>query len=114
MPLETLDIISRKDCTTRITVAEKRKLSQELFERLFIDGNALVRHVIAGNRKTPIPILEKLVSDTDKNVARLACKNLDKRRVPKMQRAVGVEQVSPDPTFCKCCTRTRSEIINLC
>lgn len=82
VPLEILEILSTMDDMTKQFVAGKRKLNAELFSKLSSDPSSTVRVVIAGNRKAPTHILEKLLMDVDEDVARIAGRNLQKRRLP--------------------------------
>ena len=73
VPLEILDELSLSDdILIRQSVASKRKLSIELFERLAKDIEPGVRDTIAVNKKTPLYILDILCLDDDEEVAKTA------------------------------------------
>ncbi|MEX6662893.1 hypothetical protein [Pseudomonas sp. W2-17] len=80
VPLEILEDLCIFDSTIRQAVARKRKLSPALFETLSRDVSDVVRVAIAANRKTPIAILERLLTDQDEDVANVARLNLDDRK----------------------------------
>jgi hypothetical protein len=81
VPLEILEELCIYDSTIRQSVARKRKLSPAMFEMLSRDVSDVVRVAIAANRKTPIAILERLLTDPDEDVVSVARLNLDDRRV---------------------------------
>lgn len=81
VPLEILEELCIFDSTTRQSVARKRKLSLAMFELLSKDVSDVVRVAIAANRKTPIAILEQLLTDKDEDVASVARLNLDERKI---------------------------------
>jgi hypothetical protein len=80
VPLEILQELCKFDVEVRFFVASKRKLSQELFRLLSADPDSTVRQQIASNKKTPIDILEKLSTDKDEHVVRVAKFNLSNRK----------------------------------
>ena len=80
VPLEILQELCIFDSTIRQSVARKRKLSPAMFETLSKDVSDVVRVAIAANRKTPIGILERLLTDKDEDVASVARLNLDERK----------------------------------
>lgn len=81
VPLEILEELCIFDSTIRQSVARKRKLSLAMFELLSKDVSDVVRVAIAANRKTPIAILEQLLTDKDEDVASVARLNLDERKI---------------------------------
>ena len=81
VPLEILEELCIYDSTIRQSVARKRKLSPPMFEMLSRDVSDVVRVAIAANRKTPIAILERLLTDADKDVVSVARLNLDDRKI---------------------------------
>lgn len=81
VPLEILEELCIFDSTIRQSVARKRKLSLAMFEMLSKDVSDVVRVAIAANRKTPIAILERLLTDKDEDVASVARLNLDERKI---------------------------------
>ena len=81
VPLEILEELCIHDRTIRQSVARKTKLSPPMFEMLSRDGSDVVRVAIAANRKTPIAILERLLTDPDKDVVSVARLNLDDRKI---------------------------------
>ncbi|WP_248919916.1 hypothetical protein [Pseudomonas entomophila] len=72
VPLEILEYLCNFGERLRTFVAEKRKLSPELFERLSRDVSSDVRTRIAVNKKTPLPILERLMHDEDEDIVETA------------------------------------------
>jgi hypothetical protein len=81
VPLEILEELCIYDSTIRQSVARKRKLSPPMFEMLSRDVSDVVRVAIAANRKTPIAILERLLTDPDKDVVSVVRLNLDDRKI---------------------------------
>lgn len=81
VPLEILEELCIFDSTIRQSVARKRKLSPAMFEMLSKDVSDVVRVAIAANRKTPIAILERLLTDKDEDVASVARLNLNERKI---------------------------------
>ena len=77
VPLEILEELCQFDSTIRQFVAAKRKLSPAMFEILSRDESYVVRIAVAANRKAPIAILERLLNDQNKHVARAAGYNLE-------------------------------------
>ena len=78
VPLSILNILSNdNDSNIRFSIALKRKLSHELFEKLSMDNDESVRQCIASNKKTPIDILEKLALDVEDMVKEVAIERLD-------------------------------------
>lgn len=59
-------------------MAEKRKLSESLFEVLSSDECEVVRQRIAYNKKAPFEIIEKLSCDPSELVRKAAIKRLKK------------------------------------
>jgi len=79
VPLEILTLLCQFGSDVRRSVAVKRKLSDELFELLSKDLDAVVRQGIASNKKAPISIIRRLMQDEDEDVSRVAKYNLDNR-----------------------------------
>ncbi|RQS04050.1 hypothetical protein DIE06_37515 [Burkholderia sp. Bp8998] len=79
VPLEVLTLLCQFGPDVRRSVAVKRKLSDELFELLSKDLDAVVRQGIASNKKAPISIIRRLMQDEDEDVSRVAKYNLDNR-----------------------------------
>ncbi|MBB5716786.1 hypothetical protein FHS94_003658 [Sphingomonas aerophila] len=68
--MSVLDLLAAdQDEDVRIAVAQKRKLTADLFSQLSRDPSPNVRQRIASNAKTPTDVLERLASDADKSVA---------------------------------------------
>jgi hypothetical protein len=82
VPLEILEYLYELDSSMRRSIARKRKLSEELFERLSVDQDESVRFAITVNKKTPLRILETLTRDKAKDVARRAKKSIADRIKP--------------------------------
>lgn len=80
VPLEILEELCQFDSTVRQFVAAKRKLSPGLFEVLSRDESYVVRIAVAANKKAPITILERLLNDQNKHVARAAEYNLEETK----------------------------------
>lgn len=80
VPLEILEELCQFDSTVRQFVAAKRKLSPALFEALSWDESYVVRIAVAANKKAPIAILERLLNDQSKPVARAAAYNLEETK----------------------------------
>ncbi|WP_080966508.1 hypothetical protein [Variovorax paradoxus] len=80
VPLEILKYLVENHPGTNLFVADKRKLSPELFDILSRDENYLVRERIAINAKTPLHILEKLSKDSTEDVAQAARYNLKNKK----------------------------------
>ncbi|MEX6678844.1 hypothetical protein QWI18_23265 [Pseudomonas sp. W2Oct36] len=80
VPLEILEELCQFDSTVRQFVAAKRKLSPALFEVLSRDESYVVRIAVAANKKAPITILERLLNDQNKHVARAAEYNLEETK----------------------------------
>lgn len=80
VPLEILEELCQFDSTVRQFVAAKRKLSPALFEVLSRDESYVVRIAVAANKKAPITILERLLDDQNKHVARAAEYNLEETK----------------------------------
>lgn len=80
VPLEILKYLVENHPGTNLFVADKRKLSPELFDILSRDENYLVRERIAINAKTPLNILEKLSKDSIEDVAQAARYNLKNKK----------------------------------
>ncbi|MBD8598078.1 hypothetical protein QWI18_11725 [Pseudomonas sp. W2Oct36] len=72
VPLEILEELCQFDSTVRQFIAAKRKLSPALFEILSWDESYVVRIAVAANKEAPITILERLLNDQNKHVARAA------------------------------------------
>ncbi|MFJ4346150.1 hypothetical protein [Pseudomonas sp. NPDC089401] len=80
VPLEILERLSDSaDDRTRTFVATKRKLSKELFDKMSRDKSSVVRGRIAVNKKTPMIILQRLLSDPSESVVEAARYNLERR-----------------------------------
>lgn len=77
VPLEILEELCQFDSTIRQFVAAKRKLSSAMFEVLSRDESHVVRIAVAANKKAPIAVLERLLNDQNKHVARAAVYNLE-------------------------------------
>ncbi|MBF8107479.1 hypothetical protein I1A46_20375 [Serratia liquefaciens] len=77
--LEILTLLHQFEPDVRRFISVKRKLSDELFELLSKDLDAVVRQGIASNRKAPISIIRKLMQDEDKDVSRVAKYNFENR-----------------------------------
>lgn len=78
VPLSVLKRLSNHpDTEVRRTVASKRKLNPELFDKLANDADEDVRIRIAYNKKAPRYILEKLSNDPSVRVAEVAKNRLD-------------------------------------
>jgi HEAT repeat protein len=86
VPLEVLSqLAGDSDPSVRRAVADKRKLTPELFEALSTDQDALVRLRVAYNKKTPSEVIERLVSDEDPLVRGAAVEVLERRRKAQPQ-----------------------------
>lgn len=79
VPLEILMLLCQFGPDVRRFIAVKRKLSDELFELLSNDLDAVVRQGIASNKKAPISVIKRLTQDKDESVSRVAKFNLDNR-----------------------------------
>ncbi|HBS35639.1 MAG TPA: hypothetical protein DEA50_11285 [Parvularcula sp.] len=80
VPLEILLLLADDpDSDIRACVADKRKLSEQLFEKLSLDVDDLVRQRIASNKKTPFDILKRLSQDKSRLVREAAIKSLGER-----------------------------------
>ncbi|WP_412527337.1 hypothetical protein [Burkholderia lata] len=79
VPLEILTLLCKFEPDVRRFIAVKRKLSDELFEVLSKDLDAIVRQGVASNKKTPISIIRRLAQDEDEDVSRVAKYNLENR-----------------------------------
>ncbi|WP_125832026.1 hypothetical protein [Pseudomonas sp. v388] len=82
VPLEILEYLYKIYSSLKLHIARKRKLSVELFERLSDDPDRYVRSIIAINRKTPLPLLERLMRDKVKDVAKSARRSHAERTKP--------------------------------
>ncbi|MDQ0586425.1 hypothetical protein [Variovorax paradoxus] len=80
VPLAILKYLVENHPEANLFVADKRKLSPELFDILSKDENYLVRERIAINAKTPIHILENLSKDSIEDVAQAARYNLKNKK----------------------------------
>ncbi len=69
----------------RFAVAQKRKLSKNLFEKLARDSDESVRLAIACNKKTPIDILETLLFDDWTQIQEAVKKRLEERTGKKYE-----------------------------
>jgi hypothetical protein len=69
VPMSVLDLLADQDEDVRIAVAQKGKLTADLFSQLSRDPSPNVRQRIASNAKTPTAVRERLASDADKSVA---------------------------------------------
>lgn len=70
VPMSVLDLLAAdQDEDVRIAVAQKRKLTADLFNQLSRDPSPNVRQCIAWNGKTPPTVLERLSTDVDESVA---------------------------------------------
>lgn len=75
VPLEILKVLAKDvDPHVRYSVAEKRKLDEELFDALSRDPDESVRERIAYNRKTPAAIVDRLTNDNASFVRAAALK----------------------------------------
>ncbi|MFC0397423.1 hypothetical protein [Paraburkholderia rhizosphaerae] len=79
VPPEILTLLCQFGPDVRRSVSVKRKLSDELFELLSKDLDAVVRQGVASNKKAPISIIRRLMQDEDEDVSRVAKYNLDNR-----------------------------------
>jgi hypothetical protein len=79
VPLEILTLLCKFEPDVRRFIAVKRKLSDELFDILSRDLDAIVRQGIASNKRTPISVVRRLADDEDEDVSRVAKYNLDNR-----------------------------------
>lgn len=79
VPLEILELLYQAGPDVRRFIATKRKLSDELFELLSKDLDAVVRQGIASNKKAPISIIRTLMQDEDEDVSRVAKYNFENR-----------------------------------
>ncbi|MFP3849318.1 hypothetical protein [Pseudomonas sp. W5-01] len=79
VPLEILEELCQFDSTVRQFIAAKRKMSPALFEILSWDESYVVRIAVAANKEAPITILERLLNDQNKHVARAAEYNLEEK-----------------------------------
>ncbi len=78
IPLSILRILAdHPDWRVRTAVAAKRKLSEDLFELLSEDSSEIIRQTIAYNKKTPVRILQKLLSDPEEMVREAASRRMD-------------------------------------
>lgn len=80
VPLEILEELCQFDSPIRQFVAAKRKLSPTMFEALSRDESYVVRIAVAANKKAPTAIIERLLKDQNKHVARAAEYNLEDTR----------------------------------
>jgi hypothetical protein len=70
VPMSVLDLLAAdQDEDVRIAVAQKGKLTADLFSQLSRDPSPNVRQRIASNAKTPTAVRERLACDADKSVA---------------------------------------------
>ena len=70
VPIHILELLaSDGDENVRFAVAQKRKLTADLFDHLSRDPSPQVRQRIACNAKTPPEVLHRLAADADKSVA---------------------------------------------
>ena len=77
-PLSILKLLaSGEDEHVRFQVAQKRKLTDDLFDLLSRDAAPSVRERIAWNAKTPRMILFRLANDVDERVAAQARRRLE-------------------------------------
>ncbi len=78
VPLSILELLANHvDPRVRSAVARKRKLTYAMFEYLSGDEDESVRLAIALNKKTPLPIIAKLVNDDSLLVANAARKSMN-------------------------------------
>jgi len=79
--LELQTILAKdKDWRVRNAIASKYPLDRSLYEMLAMDERAIVRGCIAYNKKTPMDILERMISeDTDELVRENAKENYERR-----------------------------------
>lgn len=77
VPLEVLERLAvDEDRSVRAAVADKRKLSDGLFDLLSRDVDEVVRQRIAYNKKTPVAVVERLTTDPVPLVRLVAQKRL--------------------------------------
>ena len=77
VPVSILALLATdEDEHIRCFVAQRRKLTLDLFESLAIDPSSSVRQRLACNAKTPRWILERLIHDDDKFVAEAAARRI--------------------------------------
>lgn len=70
IPLEILEyLVTSPDYRVRRAIAEKRKCSHVLFEKLASDPCNGIKLTVALNRKTPVYILQRLALDECKEVS---------------------------------------------
>ena len=86
VPVEILERLANSDELTREFVAQKRKLTLNLFEQLASDSCVSVRIAIAANRKCPSGLLKRLLADTDAAVVRVATRNFQARLAKEAKR----------------------------
>ena len=80
LPASILDrLIAGKCSRARSLVAMKRSLNDEQFRKLSTDKDESVRNIIANNKKTPVSILEQLLTDPWDFVAHSAKEQLQAR-----------------------------------
>jgi hypothetical protein len=84
VPISILERLSDDSSTeVRCAVAEKRKLTQALRQKLALDIDSSVRHRVACNAKCESMVLELLANDREPFVREAAIKQLqDKTRAP--------------------------------
>jgi hypothetical protein len=77
VPIEILEKLAYDpSASVRAAVAEKRRLSEKLFDLLSLDCEELVRLRLAYNKKTPRRVLERLAADFSPMVSNAAMKAL--------------------------------------
>jgi len=72
-------LVTYPDAAIRTEIARKRKLDQDLFEKLSQDDDETVRYTIACNPKTPYFILQKLLNDPIPFVSNIAIEQIKMR-----------------------------------
>lgn len=69
-------LLDDKDNSIRGAIAQKRKLDEDMFEKLSRDPDESVRHTLACNRKIPLKILKRLCCDLSDFVSKAAIERL--------------------------------------
>jgi hypothetical protein len=78
-----IKLVDRGDKYVRDILAQKRRLTPSLFSVLASDSNEMVRGTIAANAKTPLEIVEQLMSDPVEEVKRIAKYSFQSRSIKK-------------------------------
>lgn len=80
LPSSIVDQLIASGCSrTRSLIAMKRALSDDQFEKLAVDDDESVRHMIANNKKAPRRLLEMLTRDACSVVSNAAREALQSR-----------------------------------